>query len=423
MRRSTTFKMSLVIAGLALVATACASAGDNTGAAAAGDETDTTASEAPAETATTDGSTTSDVAADPTAAGLDPNVAIATEDWPTDWSKRTIELDSLLLGIGRRDPRDAIPPIDLPNYESVEEAAAWLTDREPGAVVQVEGDVRFYPLSIMTRHEIVNDEVGGIPLAITFCPLCNTAIAFDRRVDDQVLRFGVSGLLRNSDLVMWDDATTSLWQQITGEAIVGDFAGTRLTPVSTAIASFGDFRASFPDGRSLSQDTGFPISYGVNPYAGYSSRQAPFIPVTGEIDDRFPALERVVGVSLEDGDRAYPFSVISEFGAVNDVIGETPIVVFWGSPDTADALDATVIAESQGIGTAIAYSPVVDGQVLTFRAEGDAFTDAETGSTWTILGKAVDGPLAGQQLETVNHRNEFWFAWSAFFSEAEVFAG
>ncbi|MDH3499730.1 MAG: DUF3179 domain-containing protein [Acidimicrobiia bacterium] len=352
---------------------------------------------------------------------LDETVAFATKDWDTDWANATIDLDELLLGIGATEPRDAIAPIDEPKYETPDDAADWLSDREPGALVQVNGDVRFFPLSIMTRHEIVNDEIGGVPVAVTYCPLCNTALSFDRRVDGAVLRFGVSGLLRNSDLVMWDDRTVSLWQQITGEALVGAHAGTRLQPISTAIVRFGDFRSGFPGGRSLTRDTGFEITYGANRYVDYSDRFAPMIPVEGERDNRFPALERVVGVSVGGAEKAYPFSVLRAHQVVNDVVGGIPVAVLWGSPDTADALDAKLVADGDAIGTAIAFDPTVDDRVLTLSADGDTFSDAETNSTWTILGQAVSGPLAGTQLETVTHRNEFWFAWTAFFPDAAVY--
>ncbi|MCH8814987.1 MAG: DUF3179 domain-containing protein, partial [Chloroflexi bacterium] len=152
-----------------------------------------------------------------------------TADWPTDWSKHSIDLDELLVGLpGRLDSRDGIPPIDGPTFETVEGASEWLVDREPVILLELGGSARAYPLQILISHEIVNDEFGGVPVAITYCPLCNSAIGFDRRVDGETLRFGVSGLLRNSDLVMWDDATTSLWQQINGEAIVGEHTGTQL---------------------------------------------------------------------------------------------------------------------------------------------------------------------------------------------------
>jgi hypothetical protein len=216
-----------------------------------------------------------------------------------------------------------------------------------------------------------------------------------------------------------------LWQQATGESIVGDFAGTRLDFVSTAITSYGDVVASFPDTEVLSRDTGFPNrSYGTNPYVGYSSQSAPFGGFfDGEIDDRVPALDRVVGITLDEGQLGVPFSTLAEVGAVNTAVGSTPVVVLWAS-GTADALDHPTIDVAQDIGTAVALSPEVDGQVLTFTADGDGtFTDAETGTTWDVLGVALDGPLAGTRLDPVTHRNDFWFAWQAFFPEAELHGG
>jgi hypothetical protein len=355
--------------------------------------------------------------------GLEPNLAFVSEDWGTDWTTRTIELDELVLGVSATEPRDAIPPIDEPLYESASSAASWLEDPQPGALVQLRGEARFYPLAIMTRHEIVNDEIAGVPVAVTYCPLCNTALTFDRRVEGETLRFGVSGILRNSDLVMWDEQTSSLWQQITGHGIVGDHAGVELESVSTAIVSFGDFVENFPNGLSLSRDTGFDLDYGINRYELYSSRITPLFPPGGEIDGRYPALERVVGVTLDEGERAYPFSVLTEVRTVNDTIGGVPVAVFWGSPETLDALNERSIAASDAIGSALALDPVVNGGRLTFEPAGDRFADRETGSIWTIVGRAVEGPLAGTQLQTLPHRNEFWFAWSAFFPDGDVYAG
>ena len=363
------------------------------------------------------------VSGDPTA-DLSGDVRQATAPWPTDWARRTVDPGEFLLGIATTDPRDRIPPIDTPRFEPIANADR-LDPREPGALVQFNDQTRFYPLSILTRHEIVNDRYGDIPVAVTFCPLCNTALTFDTRVDGQALRFGVSGLLRNSDLVMWDDATTTLWQQVTGDAIVGTHAGVRLETVPTAIVSYGDAVKDFPDALSLSRETGFGTDYGANPYVGYSSSEVPFL-FDGEPDPRFPALSRVVGVSIDgdDGERlekAYPFETLEAERAVNDELGSTPVAVFWGG-STTDALDANQIAQSDAIGSAIAYDRRVGDQVLTFTHDGDdRFVDAETGTTWTLLGVAVDGPLAGEQLDIVTHRNEFWFAWAAFFPEAPVY--
>ncbi|MEM7272172.1 MAG: DUF3179 domain-containing protein [Actinomycetota bacterium] len=371
------------------------------------------------------GATSSDegvvIEADDPTTGLSGDLIQATAPWPTDWSRRTVDLGTLGLGIPSIDPRDRIPPIDLPKFEPIADAT-WLDDREPGALVDFGGEIRFYPLSILTRHEIVNDRFGDVPITVTYCPLCNTAIAFDARVDGQALRFGVSGLLRNSDLVMWDEGTTSLWQQITGEAIAGEFAGTRLDFLPTSIVSYGDARDSFPDALSLSRATGFDIPYGSNPYTGYSSTSQPFL-FSGELDDRFPALSRVVGVNTEDGRKAYPFQLIEPEGVVNDTIGDLPVAVFWGG-DTADALDQSTIADSAAIGTGIAFDRRVGDQLLTFTTGGDdLFVDDETGTTWSLLGLGIDGPLAGERLQVIDHRNEFWFAWAAFFPDASVYGG
>jgi len=351
------------------------------------------------------------------------DIAFLADVWPTNWARRTVELDELKVGIRALDPRDLIPPIDDPVYEDVVAADTWLEDREPGILLSVAGDASFFPIRILMSHEIVNDERGGVPFALTYCPLCNTAVAFDRRVGGDTLRFGVSGLLRNSDLVMWDDATVSLWQQTTGEAIVGELAGTQLTYLSTAVVRWADFKQTHPTGDVLSRESG-PYTYGSNGYVGYSSRSEPYRPFfPGEVDDRFEALSRVVGVRVGEAAKAYPFGTVrDEGGAVNDELAGEPVVVLWGAADTADPLDAGLIADGAAIGTGIAFLRTFAGQVLTFFANGDdTFTDAETGTTWSLLGVGLDGELSGRQLETAIHQNEFWFAWAAFNQGASVY--
>jgi len=349
------------------------------------------------------------------------DLEFVSRDWITDFSRTTIDFDELLIGIQATPIRDRIPPIDEPAFVAVA-AADHVGDREPGLSVSIAGDTRFYPLSILTAHEIVNDVVGGRPVAVTFCPLCNSAIVFDRVFEGTELRFGVSGLLRNSDLVMWDNATESLWQQLTGEGIVGSSAGSQLTFLPSAITSFGDFKQQNPTAQVLGPDQGFRRTYGYNPYVGYSSRTTPYGFFQQDlIDDRFPALSRVVNVTLDDTTKAYPFSVLQTAAPINDTVAGQDIVILWGG-DTADALDAGQIADAQSIGTGIALSRTVDGQTLTFTAAGDnRFTDAETASEWDLNGTAVSGPLAGAQLSPVVHGNEFWFAWAAFNPDAPVY--
>jgi hypothetical protein len=345
-------------------------------------------------------------------------LASLTRSWNTNWERRTIATDVLMSG---GPPRDGIPPIDDPNFISPDEAGEWLADNEPIVIFEHNGDARAYPLQILTWHEIVNDEVGGIPVSVTFCPLCNATVVFDRRLGDTVYDFGVSGLLRHSDLVMWDRQTESLWQQFTGEGIVGDLAGAQLRMLPSAIVSFADFRAAHPDGLVLSRETGHNRRYGQNPYVGYDTiGQNPFL-FRGQIDGRLPAMVRVITLSLEDVDVAYPLPTLVEMGVVNDEQAGQPIAVFH-TPGTSSALGAATIAEAEDVGATGVFDPVLDGQHLTFQAQNGRFIDDQTNTTWTILGQAVDGPLAGSQLDRLVHADHFWFSWAAFKPDTIIYS-
>ena len=399
-------KRSILLLGLGMVVAACTAATTDPTSTSGTEQEPTTS---PSTTAEPDGGSTE----------IPDRLQSMANAWETDFSNSTIDLDELLVGIPASDPRDMIRPIDEPAFAAAR-STEWIADNEPGVMLDIEDDVRFYPLSILTRHEIVNDTVGDMPVAVTYCPLCNTAVVFDRRLDGEVLRLGVSGLLRNSDLVMWDNVSQTLWQQITGEGIVGEKAGEQLTVINAGIVRWADFLTEHPEGLAMTDNQGFGSNYGRNPYEFYSSRERPLNFFTGDIDDRFPALDRVVGVSVGDTDKAYPFSLLTDARVVNDNIEGTPIVVFWGSEDTADALDSSLIAEARGVGTGIALDPVVNGTPLTFLWSTAGITDLETGSQWSILGTALSGELEGTELELIPHRNEFWFAWQAFFPNAEV---
>lgn len=346
-------------------------------------------------------------------------LARLTSSWNTDWERRTVSTGEMMSG---GPPRDGIPPIDDPNFISPAEAAEWLADNEPIVIFEHDGDARAYPLQILTWHEIVNDEVGSIPVSVTFCPLCNATVVFDRRLGDTVYDFGVSGLLRNSDLIMWDRQTESLWQQFTGEGIVGDLAGAQLRFLPSAIISFADFRAAHPDGLVLSRETGFNRRYGQNPYVGYDTiGQNPFL-FTGEIDGRLPAMVRVITLSLDDEvDIAYPLPTLAEMGAINDEQAGQPISVFH-TPGTSSALGAATIAAAEDVGATGVFDPVLDGQRLTFRAENGTFIDEQTGSIWNILGQAVDGPHSGSQLNRLVHADHFWFSWAAFKPDTIIYS-
>ena len=355
-------------------------------------------------------------AAVPTAASLS-GVHFSTRGWKTNFANARIPLSEIESG---GPPRDGIPPVDQPKFLSPTDAGTWLKDQEPVIAFELEGDTRAYPLQILIWHEIVDDEVGRVPVAITFCPLCNTAIAFDRRVDGQTLRFGTTGNLRRSDLVMWsDDPGETWWQQITGEALVGDLVGRQLTMLPAEIVSFADFKAAFPSGLVLSRDTGNPRGYGNNPYVGYDNiNSSPFL-YSGPKDGRLPPMERVVTVELNGETAAYPFSRLIHSPVVNDVVGGTPLVVLHQG-GTLSALDGAVIAASRDVGSATAFGRKIDDKVLTFSRRGDQFIDDQTSSTWDILGRAIAGPLAGERLDPLVSANHFWFAWAVFRPETRI---
>lgn len=340
-----------------------------------------------------------------------------TSSWGTNWRKHTIRYDEILSG---GPPRDGIPSIDDPKFVSPEAAAEWLAGNEPVIALEINGDARAYPLQILIWHEIVNDTVGDMPVIVTFCPLCNSAITFDRRVQGQVFEFGTSGLLRNSDLIMYDRTTETLWQQFTGEAIVGDLAGALLTWLPSSIISFADFRAAYPEGVVLSRDTGFNRRYGSNPYVGYDTvDQRPFL-FDAIPDDRLPPMERVVTVSIGDQHAAYPLPILQEMGVIHDEVAGQALVIFH-LPGTASALEARTIAAAKDVGATGVFDPVLAGQQLTFRREGQAFVDDQTGSTWNIVGQATAGPLAGKHLRPIIHADHFWFSWAAFRPDTKIY--
>jgi thiol-disulfide isomerase/thioredoxin len=319
-------------------------------------------------------------------------------------------------------PKDGIAAIDQPSYVSVDQADEWLEPREPVILLEIEGTVRAYPLQVLMWHEIANDTLGDVPVAVTFCPLCNTAIAFERVVGDgQVTSFGTTGRLRFSNLIMYDRLTETWWQQATGEGIAGQHAGERLNSLPATIVAWEAFKETHPEADVLSKDTGFSRSYGTNPYAGYDDvDESPFLFRGPQTPGQLPAMARVLTVELNDEAVAYPFTELEKVHVVNDAVGGTPVIVFWQA-GTASALDSRAIAEGRDVGTADTYSRELDGQTLTFLFDGKSFKDEQTGSEWTVLGRAVGGPLVGKQLTPVVNVNHFWFSWAAFRPETRIF--
>lgn len=322
-------------------------------------------------------------------------------------------------------PRDSIRSIDNPQFVSIEMAAPSMKENERVIGVIINGDARAYPIPILSVHEIVNDVVGGEPIAVTWCPLCYTALIFSRVIDrdSQILTFGVSGKLLYNTLVMYDRQTESLWSQLYGAAIEGSLSGETLGIFPSVHTDWQTWISQYPDSLVLSKeltcaqfDCGTYSSnprgsYFVDPYASYY-----IMPDEGVIDSQIPREEvtmtskkRVLGVLVGGHARAYPYGVLSQQPLINDTINGVQVLV-WFDNDTQ---------------TGVAFVRRTDDLVLTFKPSDefpDLILDNETGSLWQPLsGTAVAGPLKGQRLPNLVVTSAFEFGWYAYFPASETY--
>ena len=260
----------------------------------------------------------------------------------TDFSRHSVPFGEIRSGGVRRD---SIPSIDAPRFVPVAEDDTHAAS-EPVIGLEIGGVARAYPLRVLIWHEIVNDEVAGTPVAVTYCPLCNAAVVFDRTVRGRVLEFGTTGKLRHSDLVMYDRQTASWWQQYTGAGIVGQYTGTRLQVRTSRLESYAAFAARHPDGEVLVPGDPRLRPYGVNPYVGYDSASAPFL-YDGEVPEGIEPLARVVVV----GGQAWSLDLLRRNGML-----EHGDLVFTWEPGQNSALDHRRIAAGRDVGTVTVQS-------------------------------------------------------------------
>ncbi len=264
-------------------------------------------------------------------------------------------------------PKDGIPSIDNPKFVSVSKADEWIQDNELVLAIIYKDEKRVYPLQIMTWHEIVNDRIAGDPILITYCPLCGSGIAFERKINSEEVEFGTSGKLYNSNLVMYDRKTNTYWTQIGGRAIVGELTGLRLTPVSIETVVWRDWKKAHPDSEVLSQNTGFIRPYGKDPYGSYYEDSFVFFPVENS-DNRIHPKTVIFGIEVDGGYKAYREEDLKELGTIEDVVN-----------------NANIRVERDAVG------------VVTI-------TNLDTGG------------------EIVKER-DFWFAWYAFHPDTELYGG
>jgi hypothetical protein len=325
--------------------------------------------------------------------------------------KRIIPLDQIVSG---GPPPDGIPSIDNPRFVTVQEADKnFLLDSDLILGLNINGDIRAYPLSILVWHEIVNDKVGGVPVAVTYCPLCFTNQVFNSTIgSNQILQFGTSGKLYNSNLVMYDRASKSLWSQALGQAIVGKYAGQKLQRIPFDITYWKDWKQLYSNSKILSKDTGFSRPYGADPYGDYYTSNQLYFPVSNH-DNRLGLKEKIVGLDNtgEIGKiqyKAYKLQQIETQKVINDDMGGKPVTLFSLYPAMVRVYDRMVIE---------------GGKILEFEYNNsnNKITDKQTGTEWNFDGQAVNGTLKGIHLTRLPFDEGFWFEWVAFHPKTALY--
>ena len=317
----------------------------------------------------------------------------------TKGEKHIVPLDKIRSG---GPPPDGIPSIDEPIFVKVSEAD-FVSDDDLVIGVNYHGEIKAYPLFIMTWHEIVNDYFGDVPVAVTYCPLCFTNQVFERTIDGKAVDFGTSGKLYNSNLVMYDRLTGSYWSQALGLAIKGELTGRELDKIPFDVVQWEDWKTLYPNTLVLTTDTGHTRPYSSDPYSDYFKDPRVLFPVDNR-DDRIPEKEIILGFENDGIYKAYRLSDVESQKVVNDKIGDKELVIVSTFPYLARAFDSNI-----------------DGKSLEFEVKEDKITDIQTGSVWNIEGVAVSGELKDSKLKRITYDPGFWFEWVAFHPETDLY--
>ena len=317
----------------------------------------------------------------------------------TNGLKHIVPLDKIKSG---GPPKDGIPSIDNPKFAPVSESQ-FVPDTTFVIGLDINGEKRAYPLFIMVWHEIVNDSVGGVPVAVTYCPLCFTNQVFERVIDGKEVEFGTSGKLYNSNLVMYDRLTDSYWSQALGVAITGELTGYELKRIPFDVISWADWKTLHPDTLVLTTETGHIRSYGVDPYGDYYTDPRILFPVEHE-DDRMHTKELILGFHESDVYKAYKQDDVESAIVINDIFNNKPMMLV-----------------SLFSGDSRAFDRTVNDKVLTFDFVDNVIIDLESKSKWNYDGVATSGSMEGIQLVRLPFNPGFWFQWVAFHPDTEVY--
>ena len=347
-------------------------------------------------------------------------------DWKTDITKHSVDLSEIQIVL----PKGSFPTLDFPKFVGKEAGLSMFFAKEPVIAIEIDGKAKAYSLNILTMHEISNDTLSNIPILVTYCPLCNSGIVYHRKLEyngkENIMEFEPSGMLRNSDMVMLDRNTETLWQQLMGVAIVGELDKKELDILPSLIISIEEFFNRYPQGELLSKHTGYAENekhYGQNPYKNYDNiNSKPYERFfdSDKIDKRLPPMERIVDIENNGQYKVYTLSDIKEFGVINDTFQKKKVVLFHQS-GTVSVLDQGNISESKDIGTIAVYNRMLDGEKIVFKRTKGVFKDKKTKSSWDITGYCYEGELKGKQLKIEPHSNHFAFAWLAFYPDTEIY--
>ena len=317
----------------------------------------------------------------------------------TNGVKHSIPLDKIK---GGGSPKDGIPSIDNPKFAEIQDSR-FMSDSDTVIGLEINGEAKAYPIFILVWHEIVNDNMGGVPVSVTYCPLCYTNQVFERIIDGQEVEFGTSGKLYNSNLLMYDRYTESYWSQALGIAVKGELTGYELNLIPFDVITWGDWKKLHPETVVLTTDTGHIRSYATDPYGNYYTEPRIMFPVEHS-DDRLHSKEIIIGFNQDDIYKAYKQNDIESEIIINDTIGNTPVLL------------TSLFSENSR-----AFVRIVDDDVLDFSyADGKIF-DLQTNSEWNYDGLGISGTYQGTQLERLPIEPGFWFEWVAFHPQTLVY--
>ena len=330
---------------------------------------------------------------------IDSQITPTSQDiMTTNGLKHLIPLDKIKSG---GPPKDGIPSIDDPKFSGINDSS-FVSDSDIVIGLEINGDRRAYPLSILVWHEIVNDRVGDVPVAVTYCPLCYTNQVFDRVINGTEVEFGTSGKLYNSNLLMYDRWTESFWSQGLGVAVTGEFTGMRLTTIPFDVITWGDWKKLHPDTLVLTTETGHLRSYATDPYGDYYTNPKIIFPVDND-DSRMHPKEIILGFHEKEIYKAYKQSDVEIHKIINDNLGQTPLLLVSLFSQNTRAFDRTL-----------------NGDVLEFEFVNDKIMDTKTNSEWNYEGLAISGALEGNKLTRMSMAPGFWFEWVAFHPQTEI---